>query len=516
MKKIFLAILLASVGLGAGAQRPIGGHGGDRGRGGFSLDKSNDSLLTQMIATEVPKFEKHVFTDERTGVSLPYFLFTPKGHDASESLPLVLFMGDASTTGTDTQRPLTQGWGALIWATEAEQERHPAYVLVPAYTAQAVDDDWNTSAEVETTISLLESICQRYNVDRSRLYTTGQSMGGMMSFYFNITHPHLFAASLFVGSQWDTTKMSPFIGNKFFYVVGAGDEKASKGMAELEAVLARQGALWTKGGWSAKLPADVQNDSVKALIGEGGSIHFISFAKGSVLSETGHGMEHMASFDFAYRLGAVRDWLFSQRLEGFAAPTAPLVFANDGDWHGTEITPLMAIKKAIDKDAYAAVFSLSADGETLASTHGNTAVETSLTDALALAKGRIRIAIRVSSKAEAAALEEKVAAGAMLLPTVSLDQKDWKKKLKAWIAEGAEFVELTFSKNEAQLAQALKWTDGKVKVVVNTTDASLAAGHIDAGRGAAPQQVWGTLADMGAAGVVTNQIKPMLRWLQSR
>ena len=33
---------------------------------------------------------------------------------------------------------------------------------------------------------------------------------------------------------------------------------------------------------------------------------------GSVLPESGKGMEHMASFDFAYKLAAVRDWLFKQ------------------------------------------------------------------------------------------------------------------------------------------------------------------------------------------------------------
>jgi hypothetical protein len=33
---------------------------------------------------------------------------------------------------------------------------------------------------------------------------------------------------------------------------------------------------------------------------------------GTVLPEDGKGMEHMASFDYAYKFTPVRDWLFEQ------------------------------------------------------------------------------------------------------------------------------------------------------------------------------------------------------------
>jgi len=36
---------------------------------------------------------------------------------------------------------------------------------------------------------------------------------------------------------------------------------------------------------------------------------------GSVLPETGRVMEHMASFDYGYKIAAVRDWLFKQSKE---------------------------------------------------------------------------------------------------------------------------------------------------------------------------------------------------------
>ena len=44
----------------------------------------------------------------------------------------------------------------------------------------------------------------------------------------------------------------------------------------------------------------------------GCGINFIKWETGSVLPESGKGMEHMASFDYGYKIAAVRDWLFLQ------------------------------------------------------------------------------------------------------------------------------------------------------------------------------------------------------------
>ena len=137
-------------------------------------------------------------------------------------------------------------------------------------------------------------------------------MGGMMSFYFNITYPDLFAASLFVSSQWDTSKMQDFGKKHFFYIVAGGDQKASGGMKDLAEVLKENNARVDSTSWSAKLPSEEQERLAEELIAKGGNINFIRWEAGSVLPESGKGMEHMASFDYGYKIAAVRDWLFMQ------------------------------------------------------------------------------------------------------------------------------------------------------------------------------------------------------------
>ena len=289
-----------------------GGEREPRMGGGMSVNKDSDSTFVALKNETLKKFRQLTFEDAKTGKTMSYNLLVPEGAEAGHKLPLVSFMADASTVGKDVAAPLTQGYGALEFASDRDQKEHPAFVLVPQYTEWAVQDDWSTSDEVEMTIRLLQYVCKEYKVDLRRLYTTGQSMGGMMSFYFNITHPDLFAASLFVSSQWDTSKMKDFGKRKFFYIVAGGDGKASGGMRDLTEVLKKQNAHIDSASWSAKLPPAEQERLAEDLIAKGGNINFICFEKGSVLPESGQGMEHMASFDFGYKIAAVRDWLFEQ------------------------------------------------------------------------------------------------------------------------------------------------------------------------------------------------------------
>ena len=273
-----------------------GGERGPRMGGGMSVNKDSDSAFVALKNETLKKFRQLTFEDAKTGKTMSYNLLVPEGAEAGHKLPLVLFMADA----------------ALEFASNRDQQKHPSFVLVPQYTDWAVQDDWSTTDEVEMTIRLLQAVCKEYNVDTNRLYTTGQSMGGMMSFYFNITHPNLFAASLFVSSQWDTSKMQDFGKKHFFYIVAGGDQKASGGMKDLAEVLKENHARVDSASWSAKLPSEEQEKLAEELIAHGGNINFIKWEAGSVLPETGRAMEHMASFDYGYKIAAVRDWLFRQ------------------------------------------------------------------------------------------------------------------------------------------------------------------------------------------------------------
>ena len=292
------------------------GGGGMRGGAGGGVDKSGDAELQVMISEVVPKYRLLTYDDAETGTSLQYYLFVPENYDASQSYPLIQFIPDSSVVGKDAEAVLTQGWGGLIWATDTEQAKHPAFVVVPVFTETIVDDNFNHSQQIDVAVRLLQSLTEEYSIDTNRIYTTGQSMGGMTSFYMNVTWPDLFAASLFVGSQWDVNVLNAIEDDTFFYIVSAGDPKASAGQSELMGLFDTDGVSYSAAEWSAQDDAETQNAAVAGLLAEGNSANFITFTEGTTLADGqsagGGAGEHMTSFDYAYKIEAIRDWLFEQ------------------------------------------------------------------------------------------------------------------------------------------------------------------------------------------------------------
>lgn len=315
-----LALFLALCGLPASAvsAQEAGGTLPPGGMSGGAIDKSGDSGLQSLIADVAPAFVQKEYVDEQTGLAVPYNLYIPDGSDGSQAYPLVYFIADSSVVGEDITAPLTQGYGGLIWASDADQQKHPSFVLVPQFPEVIIDDHgaFTTTEYVELAARLVEYVAEEYNVDTNRLYATGQSMGCMTLMLLAAQHPDLFAAQLFVSGQWDVSQLAGLAEQTFFYVAAAGDAKASQGQQDLIAALTAEGAEIGTATWDATWAQEQMSEAVAALVGEGHGIYLATFAEGTVMPEgvaapVGSG-EHMYSFDPAYRIDALRNWLFAQ------------------------------------------------------------------------------------------------------------------------------------------------------------------------------------------------------------
>lgn len=287
-----------------------------RGPGGFAIDKSGDATLQSMIKEVAPKFKQHTYTyaavDGKEGV-IEYNLYTPENIDSSKKYPLVLFIADASTAGKDVKVPLTQGYGALVWATPESQAKNPCYVLVPQLATGATNDDYQHSAQVDDLMGLVKKIVAENQIDPSRLYSTGQSMGGMISMYYDVAYPEMFAASVFVDSHWDASTFPELVKHKFVWFIAGDGGKAYPKLKPLEEAAEKAEIDYTFTEWSAKLPEAQQNDLASAMLEKGAPINIFEFETGSVLPEgMTKGIDHMYSFDYAYKISSVRDWLFKQ------------------------------------------------------------------------------------------------------------------------------------------------------------------------------------------------------------
>lgn len=292
--------------------RMQGGNGGGRGGNAGGMTNENDPEIQEVLDANADKFEQFIFEDAETGISLEYSLYIPEDYDSSGQYPLIMFIPDATGSGKSARQLVEQYYGAAVWVTEEEQQKHPTFVMVPAFTETVVDDNWNVSAQVETVVRLISGLQSSYSIDPDRIYTTGQSMGCMTSLYLNSKYPDLFAASMYVSGQWDVSVLKGMEDQKFFYITAGGDTKASGGQDDVMAMFDQDGVPYSFGTWNAQDGEEEQAAAAGQLLSLGFDANMVRFETGTVFKEGESGTEHMASFNYGYRLTAVRDWLFEQ------------------------------------------------------------------------------------------------------------------------------------------------------------------------------------------------------------
>ena len=276
--------------------------------------------LDEMIAKYAGKFKQYDFTDDKTGLSMSYNLYLPEGYDESKSYPLVMFIADSSSVGRETTAPLTQGYGGLVWASDAVQKAVPCIVVVPQYNETVLDDHsgYTTTGYVDATKNLIDSLSSKYAVDKTRIYGTGQSMGCMIHLVLSSKYPDLYAACMFVDGQWDVSTLTPLTGQKFIYFAAQGDQRAYQGMSEVKAMFDGQNAAYGSAVLNAKDSREAIDSAAKAVLDEGKNANFFEWQEGSVMPDgqsAGGGMagEHMYSFDHAYKVTTALSWILSQK-----------------------------------------------------------------------------------------------------------------------------------------------------------------------------------------------------------
>ncbi|WP_166436014.1 prolyl oligopeptidase family serine peptidase [Cellulomonas shaoxiangyii] len=274
---------------------------------------SLESLQEQVV----DQFEPMEYDDAEAGLTIRYHLFLPEGYDGDESYPMVVFISDSSRVGDDVGAPLAD-YGALIWASEQQQARQPTLVLVPQYPEVIIDDlDGHTVSDyVDMTAGLIRAVQEDYEVDSDRIYGTGQSMGAMTVMYLAAQQPDLFAAELLVSGQWDTADLQGLTEETFVYVAAGGDERATRGQDDVEAMLDEANVPFGTATWDATWSPTRLEEAADELLADDDRIYFVTFEAGTVLeaggSDDGRTSEHMASFQPAYEIAALRDWLVEQ------------------------------------------------------------------------------------------------------------------------------------------------------------------------------------------------------------
>ena len=280
-----------------------------------AIDKSNDAELQAMINETVPKFSQLNYSEG--GNNLPCNLFLPEGYPGTEKYPLVIFLGDAGAEGDGTDAPLRQGYGGIIWASNADQTERKCLVLVPQYPHNIAEDKTGATAAsyITMTENLIRAVIDGFQVNGNKVYVTGQSMGCMAMMIITEKNPDLFAAELFVAGRRDPKSIDGLRKQKFFHVVAEGDTEAAAAQVKLVRMLQAAGIPISRTyEWNAKMSQDEFSKAIRVILSGHPTANFARFINGTVLPPgvSGSEAEHLYSFDAAYRIDALRDWMFMQ------------------------------------------------------------------------------------------------------------------------------------------------------------------------------------------------------------
>jgi len=107
--------------------------------------------------------------------------YAPAGLGSKPSL--VVLMHGAQGNGNN----LAEGWG---WDSIAMREK------IVVATPSSVGSFWDLggNSDVDFVLAIVDTMARRFNIDRNRVYASGWSMGGMMSYYLACHVPETFAA----------------------------------------------------------------------------------------------------------------------------------------------------------------------------------------------------------------------------------------------------------------------------------------------------------------------------------
>ncbi|QHT61161.1 prolyl oligopeptidase family serine peptidase [Paenibacillus lycopersici] len=150
-------------------------------------------------------------------VSLNYLLHIPDGYenDATKKWPLILFLHGSGERGDNVERVAVHGIPKI-----AQTQTDFPFIAVSPQCPE--DSFWG--AETDALILLLDEIVKSYNVDTSRVYLTGLSMGGYGAWQLAAVQPGRFAAIVPICGGGNPERVEPLKETPVWVFHGAKDD----------------------------------------------------------------------------------------------------------------------------------------------------------------------------------------------------------------------------------------------------------------------------------------------------
>jgi len=167
------------------------------------------------------------------GQVLPYRILYPENYDKNKKYPLLLLLHGAGERGKDNEKQLTHG--SKLFITAENRKNFPAIVVFPqcpeeSFWAVTKIDRTTTPFKIEfdytaepnwplaAANALVKKLSNEEGVDKSRVYISGLSMGGMGTFESVYRYPDLYAAALPICGGGDVNRYDKRVAKVPFWI----------------------------------------------------------------------------------------------------------------------------------------------------------------------------------------------------------------------------------------------------------------------------------------------------------
>ncbi len=179
------------------------------------------------LAAEV--MSKEIFTSSGNTV-LPYRLYVPEDYDSQKEYSFLLFLHGAGNRGDENESQVSVNTGLINRIISGETVTYDGEVIdsskefiIVAPQCQTdyqwVDTSWSVTPDpsykvdevaqseyMTAVVELISKMQADYNINSSRMYVTGLSMGGFGTWDLLTRYPRLFAAAIPMGGAGDVSK----------------------------------------------------------------------------------------------------------------------------------------------------------------------------------------------------------------------------------------------------------------------------------------------------------------------
>ena len=188
------------------------------------------SMAISASAIDVKDSEKLTYSDEETGVDLPYRLVLPANYDPKYQFQLVVFFHGAGERGMENEKNIEN------CVQDIADHMPKAIILVPqcSHMDQWVDTPWaegcysvdevEESDDMQAVMNLIREITETYSVNKDTIYAMGYSMGGFAVWDAMVRHNDVFAAGVAVCGGGDPSKAEVLKDTPMFVFHGTADD----------------------------------------------------------------------------------------------------------------------------------------------------------------------------------------------------------------------------------------------------------------------------------------------------